>query len=70
MVDDLENLILDLTYEEIRYEKNKNQKHSEVVLFNFSRKRLFQLSAHWRKKEDDGSREYKRLLSAKSSKSS
>jgi len=50
----------------LQEKKNKNQKLSEVLLFNFSRKRLFQLSAFWRNKEDDGSREYKRLLTAKS----
>ena len=66
LINDLENLILDLTYEEIRLEYTLKQKSSEVFLFNFSCKRLLQLSAIWRMKQNDGSREYKRLLTTES----
>jgi len=62
MVDDLDNLILDLTYEEIRRESKSKQKSTEPILFNFSCKRLLQLSALWHMKQNDESREYKRLL--------
>ena len=61
-IDDLENLILDLTCEELKKASNSKQRASDIILFNFSCKRLLQLSALWRMKQDDGSREYKRLL--------
>jgi hypothetical protein len=64
-LDDLENLILDLTCEELKKARNYlNNIHSDEILFNFRQKKILKLSAIWRMKENDGSREYAALESS------
>jgi hypothetical protein len=64
-LDDLENLILDLTCEELKKARNhSNNIHSDEILFNFRHKKILKLSAIWRMKENDGSREYANLESS------
>lgn len=50
LIEDLDDLILDLTCEELRHDSNSKQRSNDIILFNFSCKRLLQLSALWRMK--------------------
>jgi hypothetical protein len=65
LIDDLESLILDLVCLEIKTEtaiSPNQQKSSDEILFNFRHKKLLRISAKWREKDNDGSREYANLL--------